>query len=81
MADRVPFWHPVGFGGADNDGGYATLIAGGVILFLGGILVAWTGWIFAENRTDAGALLMGLGVFGAVLGTLIAIVGVGEWIV
>ena len=83
MDDGVPFWHSVGFGSADNDGKYATLIVGGVIPLLESILVAWTGWIFAENGTDAGALLVGLGALGAALGTFIAvltIVELGSWI-
>ena len=80
MADRVPFWYPVGFSGADNDGKYATLIVGGVIRLLESILVAWTGWIFAENGTDAGALFVGLGALGAALGTFIAVLGLGGWI-
>ena len=79
MADGIPFWYPVGFGSADNDGWYATLIIGGVIVFLSSLLVAWTGWIFAENGTDAGALLAGLGVLGAALGTFIAVLGLGGW--
>ena len=81
MVDWVPFWCPVGFGCADNDGEYATLIAGGLILLLGGALVVWTGWILAENRTTEGSLLFGIGMLGTMIGAFLTIVGVGEWIV
>lgn len=80
MADGVPFWYPVGFGGADNDGKYATLIVGGVILLLGSILVAWTGWIFAENATKEGRILFDIGVLGAMYGAFLTIVGLRGWI-
>ena len=57
------------------------MITGGLILLLGGALVAWTGWIFTENGTTAGSLLFGIGVLGTMIGAFLTIVGVGEWIV
>ena len=80
MADGVPFWYPVGFGCADNDGRYATLIMGGLILLLGGALAAWTGWIFAENGTTEGSILFAIGVLGTMIGAFLTIVGLGGWI-
>ena len=80
MVDWVPFWYPVGFDCADNNGKYATLITGGLILLLGGALMVWMGWILAENRTTEGSLLFGIGLLGTMIGVFFVIVGLGGWI-
>ena len=56
------------------------MIIGGIIVFLGSILVAWTGWIFTENATKEGGILFGIGVLGAMYGAFLTIVGLGGWI-
>ena len=80
MADGIPFGYPACSGCADNDGRYATLIMGGLILLLGGALVAWTGWIFAENGTTEGSILFAIGLLGTMIGAFLTIVGLWGWI-